>query len=152
MIRAVACVVAISAAVAALNAEHTRAVAPSHVRTPAPSTQWDGVFTADQADRGGKTYEERCAACHGAALTGGEMAPPLAGPDFAANWSGVTLGDLLVRIRTSMPLDRPGSLSGQQAADVIAFMLQRNGAPAGVAELPGRADMLQTVTFAATKP
>ena len=122
------------------------------VSAAGPATQWDGVFTAEQAARGGKTYQERCAACHGPELGGGEMAPALAGPDFAANWSGVTLGDLHDRIRKSMPLDKPGSLSGQQTADVIAFMLQKGGAPAGATELPSRADMLQNVTLAATKP
>ena len=116
------------------------------------TTQWDGVFTAEQAARGGKTYQDQCAACHGAELGGGEMAPALAGPDFAANWNGVTLGDLHDRIRKSMPLDKPSSLSGQQTSDVIAFMLLRGGAPTGATELPARSDMLQNLTFAANKP
>jgi hypothetical protein len=35
-----------------------------------------------------------------------------------------------------MPLDKPGRLSRQQNADVIAFLLKANGWPAGTVELP----------------
>jgi hypothetical protein len=42
------------------------------------------------------------------------MTPPLTGGAFMANWDGLTLGDLAERIRNTMPLNAPGSLSRQK--------------------------------------
>ena len=46
---------------------------------------WDGVYTDEQAKRGTPLYSQFCASCHGPDLTGGEMAPALAGGDFSSN-------------------------------------------------------------------
>ncbi len=120
---------------------------------PGPTrTQWDGVFTQAQAERGAATYQAHCARCHGPALDGGEMSPALAGPAFAANWSGVSLGDLFDRTRKTMPLDNPASLGSKQYIDTIAFMLSRGEAPAGQVELDSRLETLQGITFTALKP
>jgi len=115
-------------------------------------SQWDGVYTMEQAGRGEKLYAEQCASCHGDALTGGEMAPALVGGEFTANWNDLSLGDLFERIRISMPQDNPGSLTRQQNADVLAFMLSRGGYPAGKMDLPTELPALRQVTFLATKP
>jgi S-disulfanyl-L-cysteine oxidoreductase SoxD len=108
----------------------------------------DAIYTAAQAKRGEGLYAERCAACHGQSLAGMEAAPALAGPGFSASWSGTPLSDLLERIRISMPQDKPGSLGRQQAADIVAYILSFNKAPAGQTELPGDADQLKTVSIA----
>ena len=105
------------------------------LQTAGPSV-WDGVYTADQTRRGETAYLQTCASCHGTALEGGDMTPPLVGGAFTANWNDLTVGDLFERIRTTMPLDKPGRLSRQQNADVIAFLLKANGWPAGTVELP----------------
>src|SRR5215210_516360 len=73
-------------------------------------SQWDGVYTQDQAKRGEALYSENCASCHGPDLTGGEMAPGLTGGEFSSNWNDLSLGDLYERIRISMPQNAPGSL------------------------------------------
>ena len=96
---------------------------------------WDGVYTDKQAKRGTPLYSQFCASCHGPDLTGGEMAPALAGADFSSNWNGLTLGDLFERMRTSMPQNDPGGLSRQQNADILAYMLSSNKFPAGTTEL-----------------
>ena len=114
-----------------------------------PRTTNDAVFTAEQAKRGEVLYQFICARCHGAALTGIEAAPPLAGATFTASWSGAPLGDLFERIRVSMPQDKPGSLSRQQSADVIAYILSFNKAPAGQTELPGDAEVLKAINIVA---
>ena len=101
-----------------------------HAQPPTKSI-WDGVYTDEQATRGKALYSEKCASCHGGELTGGEMAPPLAGGEFMAGWDGLTIGDLFERIRISMPQNAPGSLSGQQNADILAFMFSANKFPAG---------------------
>src|SRR6202158_5126173 len=105
-------------------------------------TVWDGVYTDDQAKRGEGIYGKECASCHGSELTGGESAPPLAGDSFFANWNGPTLGDLFERIRISMPQNAPGSLSRQQNADILAFILSAAKFPAGTSELPKEAGIL----------
>ena len=101
------------------------------VAAQGPSTIWDGVYSEEQAKRGGPTYQTFCAACHGDQLLGQEAAPALVGDAFNANWEGTTLGDLFNRIRTTMPLDQPGALSRAQTADVVAFLLQSGKFPAG---------------------
>ena len=87
-------------------------------------TTWDGVFTEDQAKRGDALYQEHCVRCHGASLQGnGEGAGPLTGPIFMATWNGVEMGAMLERVRLSMPQDKPGTMSRQQVADLLAFVL-----------------------------
>ena len=122
---------------------------PTHLATPqAARTTKDAVFTAEQARRGEVLYQFICATCHGPALSGIEAAPPLAGTTFSASWSGAPVSDLFERIRISMPQDKPGSLGRQQAADVVAYILSFNKAPAGPTELPGDADVLKAITIA----
>jgi S-disulfanyl-L-cysteine oxidoreductase SoxD len=105
------------------------------VLAAADPSVWDGVYTAEQTRRGESAYFSACASCHGTALEGGDMTPPLVGGAFTSNWNDLTVGDLFERIRTSMPLDMPGKLSRQQNADTIAFILKANGWPAGASEL-----------------
>jgi hypothetical protein len=113
---------------------------------------WSGVYSSEQAKRGEGTFAESWAAGHGASLEGGEMAPPLAGGLFNSNWNGQTLGDLMERTRISMPQNNPGSLSRQQYADILAFMLAAGKFPAGQAELPRETESLKLITFEASKP
>ncbi len=119
---------------------------------PATKSVWDGSYTEAQAARGKDLYSKECGSCHGPELTGGEMAPGLAGGEFLAGWDGLTLGDLFERIRISMPQNNPGSLSGQVNADILAFVLASNKFPAGEAELPKEAMILKTIKFEAKKP
>jgi len=97
---------------------------------------WSGVFTADQATQGKTVFDGKCAMCHGAELSGGEMAPALAGASFVANWTGQSLGDLFTRIHTTMPANDPGSLNNAEAAQVLAYILSFNQFPAGATPLP----------------
>jgi S-disulfanyl-L-cysteine oxidoreductase SoxD len=113
---------------------------------------WDGVYTAEQSKRGETLYANNCASCHGSALGGGESAPPLTGGEFFANWNGLTLGDLFDRIRVSMPADRPGKLSREQNADVLAFMLSVSQFPTGKTELEHQSEILKQIRFEAEKP
>ena len=115
-------------------------------------TTWDKVYTAEQAARGEKLYADNCAACHGEALGGVEMAPPLAGDTFNSNWEGVTLNDLFERMRTSMPQNKPGTLSRAQNADILAHILKVGGFPAGDVALDGQAGPLMQIKFVTYKP
>ena len=105
----------------------------------------DGVYSEDQARRGEVVYAEACANCHGERMEGIDMSPALVGAAFGSNWNTLTVGDLFDRIRTTMPIDRPGSISPQQNADVIAYMLKANQYPAGPGELPNIVTPLKTI-------
>jgi cytochrome c len=118
-----------------------------HAQPPTKSI-WDGIYTAEQATRGQALYAQECSSCHGGELTGGEMAPPLAGGEFLAGWDGLTVGDLFERIRISMPQSAPGSLS----ADILAYMFQASKFPTGTTELPKEAGILKTIKFEVKKP
>lgn len=113
---------------------------------------WDGVYSQEQADRGKALYARECASCHGAELSGGEEAPPLTGAAFLADWNGLTLGDLFERIRVSMPEGKPGSLSRQTNADILAYLLAANQFPAGKSDLPTGAEFLRQIRFETERP
>lgn len=122
-----------------------------HAQPPTKSI-WEGTYTEEQATRGKALYASECSSCHGAELTGGEMAPGLAGGEFISGWDGLTVGDLFERIRISMPQNSPGSLSGQQNADILAFVFSANKFPTGTSELPKEAGILKQIKFEAKKP
>jgi mono/diheme cytochrome c family protein len=105
----------------------------------------DGVYTDAQAARGGATYKEKCASCHGPTL-GGSLAPPLAGDAFAANWGG-PLSAIVDKIQASLPAIAMGTLTRAQASDVLAFMLQTSKFPAGRAELSSDDAALKTIAL-----
>ena len=123
-----------------------------HGQQPAARTTNDRIFTDEQAKRGGVLYRERCAMCHGEELSGVEMAPPLAGPMFQGDWNAATLGELFERIRVSMPMDKPGTLSRQQAVDLVAFILSANKAPTGPNDLPPEIEILNAIKLEVPRP
>jgi mono/diheme cytochrome c family protein len=125
---------------------------PLTVSAQGAKSQWDGVYTLEQAKRGETLYGEKCSSCHGAEMNGGEMAPGLAGGEFTANWNDLSLGDLFERMRISMPQNAPGSLSRQENADILAFILHKGNYPAGKTDLPSQTEVLNTVKFLASKP
>jgi mono/diheme cytochrome c family protein len=94
----------------------------------------DGVYSAAQAERGKRLYAAQCVECHGNELEG-SAGPPLAGNDFLSNWSGHPLADIIEKTQKTMPFERPGTLSRQQANDIVAYMLQIGKVPAGKTEL-----------------
>src|SRR5271163_112967 len=92
----------------------------SALRAQSTRSTWDGVYTDAQAKEGATLYSTNCASCHGEMLTGGEEAPPLAGSDFLSNWNGLSASDLFERIRTTMPLSKPQSLSREVNGNIMA--------------------------------
>lgn len=122
------------------------------LRAQAARSIWDGVYSDDQAKRGAELFDRECAGCHGPSGEGGGMAPALTGAAFNANYDGQTVADLFDRNRTTMPVGKEGQLSGQQTADITAFMLQANKFPAGAAELASQAMMLRQIKYLAQKP
>jgi quinoprotein glucose dehydrogenase len=128
------------------------ALAGAALAQDAGKSVWQGVFTAEQADRGAGVYAQRCGACHGAALNGTGEAPALIGGEFVSHWDTMTVGDLYDRVRTTMPQNDPQSLTREEYADVLAFLLQNNGFPTGAKPLDRRSEVLATIGITAEKP
>jgi polar amino acid transport system substrate-binding protein len=94
-------------------------------------------FTEDQAKQGHDVYMQHCASCHGDKLQG-LAAPSLAGKDFlsTAEHNGWTMGMLQTIVTQNMPFNDPASLSDEQYANVIAYLLASNCFPAGAKKFP----------------
>src|SRR3954470_220639 len=109
-------------------------------------------YTADQADKGVGLYAEHCASCHGPNLDDGAYAPPLKGVDFRQKWGVRSLEPLFTYTSTKMPPSRPGTLGDPVYAQLLAYVLQENGAPAGARELPGDPDALKAIAPNSWRP
>ncbi len=114
-----------------------------------PSSVWAGVYSDAQAGRGAALYQTACASCHGGQLQGKGQTPALTGSDFTMNWDGMTVGDLFDKMQTSMPADKPGSLSREQNANLVAYLLNANKFPSGKADLSSDAERLRQIRFEA---
>jgi len=113
------------------------------------AAQGAGAFYSEgQAGRGEQLYQQYCMSCHGGSLQGNPAAP-LVGTAFLSRWADGqhTLDDLLYIMRTQMPYNAPASLTRQQYADVLAYVLKANGYPAGEAELVPSAAVLKHITL-----
>jgi mono/diheme cytochrome c family protein len=113
------------------NAGMAEAAAPPGARSVA-----DGVFTRRQALRGQLRFQQVCAACH----------RPV---EITSLWfraaSHRTVGDMYELISSTMPESDPGSLSADEYADILAFVLSAKQYPAGDEELPTDPAALETV-------
>ncbi|MBY0494440.1 MAG: cytochrome c [Cyanobacteria bacterium] len=117
----------IGAGVLAVTAVVTNAQAPT-------KTTYDKVYSAAQAERGKKTFGEKCSGCHEPSRFSGDT--------FHEAWDDKALKEIWDIASGTMPEDNPGSLKQQEYADIIAYFLSLNDYPAGDAELqPGAAPM-----------
>jgi cytochrome c553 len=105
--------------------------------SPAPSPIWSGVYSAAQAKRGLLEYGRSCEHCHGSNLTGNptDEVPSLVADGFMFHFKGRTVQDLYARLSKSMPSDAPGSLDAGTYLDLVAYLLEANGFPAGQQDL-----------------
>ncbi len=90
------------------------------------------LYTKAQAAAGAKLYSSTCVQCHGDNLEGG-VGPALRGPNLVrlATKTKLTVGDFFGFMSLQMPLNAPGSLPKDQYASIMAYVLARNGYPAG---------------------
>ena len=112
---------------------------------------WTGVYTTEQATRGGDLYRSKCAQCHGDDLEGRESAPALAGGPFGQRWDGATLKKLFERMEEMPPDDPAARLAPKQSIDVLAFLLSANNIPAGKAALVADKDALAAIKYTSSK-
>lgn len=117
--------------IALLTALLAAGIGRTIVTAQSEKTVWSGIYTSEQATRGKDKAAMACAACHGAALNGGDLAPTLSGMDFIGHWYDAKLSELVSKVTVTMPADAPGSLKPNEYADVVAYILELNGFPAG---------------------
>ena len=80
-----------------------------------------------QADRGEAVYLSSCASCHLTNFQGSGEAPALTGPSFVNLWGPQPVTELLELVAASMPPTAPGSLTNDEYAAVVAYVLGQNG-------------------------
>jgi hypothetical protein len=108
-------------------------------QTAAPPT-----YTDSQATRGGAWYLSACEECHPSA--------DFTSADFRLAWGGRNAFDLYERIRTTMPEATPGSLSRRAYTDIISYLLQLNGIPAGTVPLTADSLVLMSLRLVFADP
>lgn len=81
----------------------------------------DGVFTQTQVDAGKLVYDSSCKTCHNMRFY----------RDTLRSWNNQPLLYLWENILGTMPADNPGSLMLNEYTDVIAYILNEQGFPAG---------------------
>ena len=105
---------------------------------------WQGVYTDAQAQRGKTVFSTTCLRCHGEDLAG-NTAPALTGDRFQTSWGGDVVESLFTKVRDTMPPNFGTILDDQVKLDIVTYILQTNGFPAGTSELlVGSADLATT--------
>jgi mono/diheme cytochrome c family protein len=103
-------------------------------------------FTAEQAAAGQTSYNANCAQCHGRQLEGPD-APGLFGQDIMQNWDSA--GGLYDFIAVAMPPSAPGMLGEDTYLNIVAYIMQFNGAQPGDEPMTADPDHLYSISLAA---
>ena len=122
---------AIRAAAAGLFVVAAAAVAAAPPAAAAQAPVADGAFTSEQAAGGWSVYGVQCGDCHGPRLEGMVHAPPLTGVEFLNSWLGQTTDELFAYLRDEMPPGQAGALSDEAYLNLVAYLLESNGALPG---------------------
>ncbi|HVT40961.1 MAG TPA: cytochrome c [Gemmatimonadaceae bacterium] len=109
----------------------------------AAGTTLAGVYTTTQAARGGNTYAGMCRSCH--------TPESHTGATFRKWWEKKRVADLYQFIGEKMPKNDPGTLSYEDTADVVAYLLKMNAMPAGPQELPADSVALASIRIVTLK-
>jgi len=103
--------------------------APASPGGPPPA-----LYSAAQATQGAQKFADNCSQCHGDNLEG-LSGPALTGANFASEKAAFKVGDIFTILTNNMPATAPGSLAHDDYVQIMAFLLQKNGYPAGSSEL-----------------
>jgi PQQ-dependent dehydrogenase (s-GDH family) len=120
---------------------------PVGVRSGAIAGGVPPQFTPAQAAAGRTAYNSNCAVCHGNTMTNGTMGTPLAGQYFRNTWRGRTVRAFYDRAHKTMPPAAPASLPKDTYANIVAYVLERNGFKAGAAPLPNGGEALDRMVI-----
>jgi len=117
------------------NARVVRSLVPN---LPA-ATYWPA-----QADRGERVFIGTCAACHARSQ--------FIGQTFVENWNDRKVSDFYTLIRSTMPVNNPGTLKDEEYLAVVSYLLKANHAAAGRDSLVGDSASVKGRRFALTAP
>jgi alcohol dehydrogenase (cytochrome c) len=111
------------------------------------------VFTAEQAAVGRVAYDASCAGCHRPDLGGTNEAAQLAGANFLSAWGNRSAADLIGYITNSMPPASPGGPGQPAMTNIVAYILQANGAAPGAQGLTAQtAALIRSVSMQQAPP
>lgn len=102
-----------------------------------------GVYSNAQATRGRDLYAMQCRSCHTPESHTGAI--------FDSWWGGRLLSDLFEYVQERMPKNEPGSLTPQEYADVVAYLLRMNKLPSGAEELSTDVAVLRRIRIEKAK-
>jgi hypothetical protein len=127
------------------------AVATASVAFPtiagAQVTAWDGVYTVEQAARGKDAFTKACADCH---RTG--EAPAVIGSVFVRRWFEDSLFVPFAKMSRTMPDDlydhQVSALPERTYVDILSYLLEAAGFPAGSEPLTGDSRRLASILIA----
>jgi mono/diheme cytochrome c family protein len=129
------------AAMFAMRSATHPAVSPLHLGTRVAvdtvRTTMDGVYTAAQATKGADVFATFCRSCHTPTVH--------TGAPFRAKWFGRPLDELFGYLRREMPKNEPGSMSDDEYALALAYLLRMNGMPAGAESLAADSAALRQI-------
>lgn len=97
----------------------------------------DGIYSKAQADGAKAQFDKICADCHPFTVAAKKKPKdvPLGDEPFFENWDGRAVSQLATTIALTMPNDGSTSVSDEEALNLVAYILQQNGYPAGTAPL-----------------
>lgn len=104
-----------------------------------PGSTLEGVYTEAQAARGQAFFRQTCESCH--------QPSQFMSEDFLRVYGGKPLARLDLAM-AEMPENNPGTLTEDNVATLIAYILKLNGYPAGEVPLSGSPDELRFITLA----
>ena len=115
---------------------------------------WQGVYSNAQAERGKEYFRKgECAGCHRLDLMGGGGdnttmgGTSLKGDRFLNEWEDKDVNQLFSFVRDNMPKLANALITTEQKIDVVAYILQENGFPAGSKDLTMNREDLQQISF-----
>jgi mono/diheme cytochrome c family protein len=108
------------------------ATGPAQASAP-QATSNDGIYTKAQADGASKQFAKICADCHPFTVAAKKKPKdlPLGDEPFFEQWTGRPLTELVTLIALTMPNDGSAVVTEAEAVDLVAYILQQNGFPAG---------------------
>lgn len=119
-------------------------VAPVGRESGVVSRDGEGVYSEDQAERGEARFTSVCGSCH--------ATEEFTGPEFWSRLAGSRVFGFFDFVRTNMPWRNPNTLTRDQYAEVVAYIIRLNGFPSGSAPLPSADAGLREVYFPAEGP
>jgi nitrate/TMAO reductase-like tetraheme cytochrome c subunit len=109
-------------------------------------TKEGGWYTKEQAATGARTFAQSCAPCHGANLEGG-AGPALKGTSWQQLYGGAKLLAVWGEIKGPMAQSAGVTFTTQESLDLLAYLLQQNGLPAGNQQLVDTRELSETIPY-----